>query len=283
MYVYRSLARVFPGSFTAKVFFLAFVGTHVPLITLIVYLLAGRDRLSEHLDVVLLVLLATLLGTALTLFALKAILRPVYKVEQAMRTFEEDGNIQPLPQDMQDELGQLMQRTTRLMQRQRERIETTQLSADTDPLTGVLNRRGFDRRISGAGQGAVLHFDLDHFKQINDTLGHDAGDLVLQQVTQVAATCLRRDDILARFGGEEFVIFLPDSTVEGAEATAERIRVAIAEKVRANGQPVTASVGVSHGQGSLAALIARADQATYQSKSGGRNRVTVLPLSSVPQ
>ena len=278
MYVYQKLSRLFPSSFTAKVFFLAFVGTHVPLIVLIAYLLAGPDGLMQHLDILLMVLVATLIGTAATLLALKAILRPIYQVEKAMQRFEDEGAIQPLPQGMKDELGRLMQRTTRLLTRLQDRIETTQHSADTDPLTGVLNRRGFDRRLSGQGEGAVLHFDLDHFKQINDRLGHDAGDQVLQSVAETVASCLRREDILARFGGEEFVVFLPDASAEGAMATAERIREAIARQIKAGGKPVTASVGVSYGPGPLTERIARADQATYASKNAGRNRVTVLPM-----
>jgi diguanylate cyclase (GGDEF)-like protein len=278
MLIYKGLARLFPGSFTAKVFFLAFVGTHVPLIVLIAYLLAGRDNLAEHLDILGMVLGATLVGTLATLAALKAILRPIYQVETAMRRFEEDGEIQPLPLDMQDELGRLMQRTIRLLSRLQERIDATQRSADTDPLTGVLNRRGFDRRTASDGPGAVLHFDLDHFKAINDRLGHDAGDQVLQDVARVVGEGLRQGDVLARFGGEEFVVLLPDVSAEEARQAAERLRRAIAEKVRAGGKPVTASVGVSHGAGTLAERIARADQATYLSKNTGRNRVSVLPM-----
>ncbi|GHC61475.1 GGDEF domain-containing protein [Neogemmobacter tilapiae] len=278
MRIYKALARLFPGSFTAKVFFLAFVGTHVPLIVLIAYLLGGPDGLSQHLDILAMVLVATLVGTAATLFALKAILRPVYQVERAMQRFEDEGIIAPLPQDMQDELGRLMQRAGRMMARLQDRIETTQRSADTDPLTGVLNRRGFERRTARDGSGAVLHFDLDHFKAINDRLGHDAGDQVLQDVARLVADGLRQDDVLARFGGEEFVVFLSDVSAEEARLAAERLRRAIAENIRAGGAAVTASVGVSHGAGTLAERIARADQATYLSKNTGRNRVTVLPM-----
>lgn len=146
MQVYRSLSKVFPRSFTAKVFFLAFCGTHVPLISLIAYVLWTGTDLADHLTVILVILAATLVGTAATWMALKAILRPIYKVEAAMRAFEEDEWIEPLPQDMDDELGHLMRHTSRLMQRVRTRIRDTQHSADSDPLTGLLNRRGFDRR-----------------------------------------------------------------------------------------------------------------------------------------
>lgn len=275
MQVYRSLSKVFPRSFTAKVFFLAFCGTHVPLITLVSFVLWTGTDLADHLTVVLVVLAATLVGTGATLMALKAILRPIYKVEAAMRAFEEGEWIEPLPQDMDDELGRLMQRTSRLMHRVRTRIRDTELSADTDPLTGLLNRRGFDRRVASLGTGAIVALDLDRFKDINDAYGHEFGDKVLQQVASVLGSNLRRQDVLARFGGEEFVAFLPGVSRNEAVVAGERLRGAIAQSIRVKDRVVTASVGVSLGSTCLASLISHADKATYESKRLGRNKVSV--------
>lgn len=283
MTVYLALARLFPRSFTAKVFFLAFVGTHVPLIALATYLFGlGGGGFAGRGDVLLLVLVATLVGTGATLAALQAILRPVYRVEAAMQRFEEAGVMEPLPLTLNDELGRLMRRTDRLMHQVRLRIDDTQRSADTDPLTGLLNRRGFDRRLAQDGRqpGAVIHFDLDRFKAINDRLGHDGGDAVLVQVAGAAARVLRGQDLLARFGGEEFVAFLPGADRAEAQQVAERLRTAIAARVRAGDAPVTASFGIATGPGAaaesdVADLIRRADLATYASKRDGRDRVTL--------
>jgi diguanylate cyclase (GGDEF)-like protein len=276
MQVYRSLSKVFPRSFTAKVFFLAFCGTHVPLIALVAYVLWTSTDLAEHLSVVLVILAATLVGTSATWFALKAILRPIYKIEAAMRAFEEDEWIEPLPQDMQDELGLLMQRTSRLMQRVRTRIRDTEQSADTDPLTGLLNRRGFDRRVASLGTGAVIALDLDRFKEINDAYGHELGDEVLKHVARVLGSNLRRQDVIARFGGEEFVAFLPGVSRNEALVAAERLRGAIEQTISVEDRRVTISVGVSLGSKCLTTLISHADKATYESKRLGRNRVSVL-------
>lgn len=283
MTIYALLSRAFPNSFTAKIFFLAFLGTHVPLIVLATWILVrGGGQIGQQADVLALVLGATLLGTVATLAALQAILRPIFHIEAAMRSFEETGQVPPVPEIGRDELGRLMQRARRLMQRARDRIEATQRSADTDPLTGALNRRGFDRRVTGLGPGAVVHFDIDRFKSINDSLGHDAGDAVLRAAAQVAQRNLRAGDVFARFGGEEFVAFLPAADRDQAVAAAERIRAAVAAEVRAGDRPVTVSIGVALGSGAWSELLTTADAATYASKAAGRNRITVREVPDDP-
>jgi diguanylate cyclase len=163
------------------------------------------------------------------------------------------------------------------------------LSEETmrDPLTGIANRRGFerlveksaDRRSNAPGGGsALLVIDLDHFKAINDTYGHEAGDRVLRQLGTRLEGCVRGRDIVARFGGEEFVVFLPATPIGAAMAVAERLRRAIADepfvlsgtKIR-----VTVSIG-AHWEDSFtqrAAAFASADRALYVAKSKGRNCV----------
>jgi diguanylate cyclase (GGDEF)-like protein len=276
MRVYRTLAKVFPRSFTAKVFFLAFRGTHVPLIALVAYVLGTSEDLAGHFGAVVVVLVATLIGTGATLLALKAVLRPIYRIERTMQEFEATGTIEPLPLDMNDELGRLMQRTVRMMNKLTVRIETSERSADTDPLTGLLNRRGFDRRVAASEPGAVLLFDLDHFKAVNDEHGHDAGDNVLQAVALIMAGAIRHQDTLARYGGEEFVIFLPGVTRSEAALVAERIRGDIEAGLAGRSARVTTSVGVSVGSTCVSSLLAQADQAAYAAKRLGRNRVLVF-------
>lgn len=170
-----------------------------------------------------------------------------------------------------------------------------QLSARTDYLTGVNNRRHFFDLASHAFGAAsryrhplcVILFDIDHFKQVNDTLGHHVGDEILQGVARIAGRQLRAADVLGRYGGEEFVIVLPETDAQQAMIVAERIRAATAaDGIDTEKGPVkvTISVGIAvvqSGDDALDALIRRADQALYAAKAAGRNR-TMLFGSSAP-
>ncbi len=161
--------------------------------------------------------------------------------------------------------------------------------ATTDPLTGLLNRRRthevLDNEVERAHRGlasvAVLLADVDHFKRINDTFGHSAGDEVLQSVARRLGAMVRPYDTVARWGGEEFLVVCPGATNEAAIAIAERIRRDIHEEpVGIEGQEsvsVSVSLGVAvlppHGAEGWQDLVARADEALYDAKARGRNRV----------
>jgi diguanylate cyclase len=158
--------------------------------------------------------------------------------------------------------------------------------ATTDSLTGLLNRRAFHERaeyeISRSQRNnqpvSLLTFDIDYFKRINDTYGHDGGDEVLQKCALVCQQQLRDIDLLARFGGEEFVILLPNTDEEHGYQVAERIRKAFEDGViqTTKGEiRFTASFGVSAGDGSqsLKTMLHDVDQALYVAKDSGRNRV----------
>jgi diguanylate cyclase (GGDEF)-like protein len=122
-------------------------------------------------------------------------------------------------------------------------------------------------------------FDLDHFKDVNDTLGHPIGDAVIRKFCEVAAIVLRPNDVFGRIGGEEFAVVLPGSSIEAACARAERIRESFAEKCLFVGDHqvnTTVSGGVSmsvNGEQPLSALLKYADVALYRAKAEGRNRV----------
>ncbi len=167
----------------------------------------------------------------------------------------------------------------------------------TDPLTEVNNRRFFDQRLEeeimrtmrGKAPLACLLIDVDHFKRINDNHGHQAGDSVLRQVAAVLRQHLRGQDVLARYGGEEFVALLSSATLERAEVIAERIRMALEQRVlpleSGDSLRITASIGVSvlhpqqhHGEFRRLGmeLVERADQALYRAKESGRNRVVAV-------
>jgi len=184
--------------------------------------------------------------------------------------------------------------------------------AHFDSLTNVLNRKGFyaesqpeleriarlpggqDRRTGEFVSFNVLFLDVDHFKAINDTYGHSAGDAALQKIADVLRTVLRDDDIIGRYGGEEFIVAFACSS---KQSLVRRNRFLVAEKVRTaleksgfayNGTeiPLTASIGVAQlrtGEDDLDQIIRRADQAMYRAKQAGRNRVSIAEEPANPE
>jgi two-component system cell cycle response regulator len=165
-----------------------------------------------------------------------------------------------------------------------------QLMADTDALTQLPNRRAFRARLGRAleaaerdgGQIAVALLDVDFFKHVNDTYGHDAGDMCLQTLARLLQGQLRADDVVARMGGEEFALLMPQTTLDQARVIAERMRAVVARHAFAlAGSDELLSVQISIG---LAALtpgervdqaMKAADDALYRAKASGRNRVVV--------
>jgi diguanylate cyclase (GGDEF)-like protein len=182
-------------------------------------------------------------------------------------------------------VGVLALMWSRMRLRERTRHDLEQAVA-TDPLTGLLNRRGLraliGQRRSGDPDCAVVICDIDNFKQINDVHGHDVGDIVLAETAHRLRAELRPDDCAARWGGEEFLLCLRDTTLSAAATAAERLRQAVAVPPYAGvpaGLVVSISLGVaagSHGQG-FDAVVRAADQALLQAKREGKNRVVVAP------
>ena len=161
--------------------------------------------------------------------------------------------------------------------------------AQKDPLTGICNRSALDdmlkRELSHAGRHqsscALIMLDIDHFKKVNDQYGHIIGDCALKVVTNTAARCIRDGDLLFRYGGEEFVVLMRETGLEGARLLAERIRANI-EKTPCHCSGIdikmTISAGVSAYEtgDSPLTLFARADEAMYIAKDNGRNQTQVL-------
>ena len=164
--------------------------------------------------------------------------------------------------------------------------------ATHDPLTGALNRRAFallaEKQVAQAARTgrplAVLMMDLDHFKRINDTLGHSGGDATLCRFVAVAGDVLRAEDVLCRFGGEEFVALLPHAEAAQAVAAAERLRLAFT----ATGATVSIGVASLRPGEDLEDLLRRADAALYDAKRAGRDRthlseeVAAAPAAAAP-
>lgn len=173
----------------------------------------------------------------------------------------------------------------------RENLQQVSNEAQKDSLTGLYNRRAFERILEEyMGEAnekktsmCLLMIDVDHFKKFNDTYGHLLGDEVLKIVARTLHDTLKGQDVVARFGGEEFVAVLPMTPIEGAMRVADAIRQSIANKElkrKDTGQhygQITVSIGVSsfrHAADDIPKLIKRADEALYESKRAGRNRVT---------
>jgi diguanylate cyclase (GGDEF)-like protein len=167
-----------------------------------------------------------------------------------------------------------------------EAAAAARLASETDSLTGLPNRRQLLIVLDRAHEQArdqrlflsVAILDIDHFKRVNDTFGHVVGDRVLQRVARSASSALRGTDMIGRFGGEEFIIVLPNASLDVAEIIAERVRVAIeADSIDGFGDwpSVTASLGVAswHPGEAITGLLQRADEALYDAKRGGRNVV----------
>ncbi|MDQ0196363.1 sensor domain-containing diguanylate cyclase [Paenibacillus wynnii] len=165
--------------------------------------------------------------------------------------------------------------------------QTDQLTQEalTDSLTGLTNRRNFentmDQWIREDKSFSLIVMDVDKFKFVNDTYGHQAGDDVLRQVAQVITASVRPEDICCRYGGEEFVILLANTTIKDAYIVAERVRKAVAIGEVNHGHPITVSQGIAHFPSQARSsdhLFHLADQALYEAKESGRNRTVIAEL-----
>ena len=199
-----------------------------------------------------------------------------------------DGNVSPIMDEARRTLGSVI--TFRNVTAAKRLTDELQHQAHHDPLTGLPNRRAFESRLRRAVQSAkeqgsrhaLLYFDLDHFKPVNDTAGHAAGDELLRQLAKLLRSQLRENDALARLGGDEFAILLEDATAEQASYVAEKVRREIAG-YQFEWQNEIFRIGASIGQlefadGRLSAyeLLYRADEMCYLAKSRGRDRVVAF-------
>ena len=251
-------------------------------------------------------LLVALLGAAIAWLAARRISMDLYALAKAAHEIGEGtagASIVPSHSSREVQIlsSALDRMTRRLLAHSQEMEETVrqrtqelqsanqalEMQARCDPLTGLLNRRGlegqFDFAIALARRSgrplSLLTVDVDHFKRVNDTHGHGVGDQVLQGLARTLQQRLRRSDVAARIGGEEFVALLPDTGLKEAQATADALRLAVAAQEHPQVGHITISLGVSAlragDEDSASALMQRADAALYQAKGEGRNRVCV--------
>ncbi|HLY95589.1 MAG: diguanylate cyclase [Sideroxydans sp.] len=177
---------------------------------------------------------------------------------------------------------------------QRKRAEEEiHILATTDSLTGIFNRREFSSILANEVERAkrygvplsLVMYDLDYFKRVNDSFGHNVGDSVLQAVTSLVKENVRATDVVARWGGEEFMVLMPQSDVQAAREAAEKLRLAIAGHHFDKVSELTASFGVTafEAQDDLNSLLKRVDDALYRAKEHGRNCVEIMSAEVAPK
>ncbi len=168
------------------------------------------------------------------------------------------------------------------------RVDELSVEAETDALTGIRNRKGMEMQLESwllqsselGDPGGVLFIDIDFFKHVNDTCGHDAGDRVLRMVANTIDHNLRDTDVVGRWGGEEFLTLVKHVDETGLAATAEKLRALVASSfldIEGAELHVTISIGATLARpgDTVQTIVARADRLLYESKSAGRNRVTL--------
>src|SRR5215216_1326163 len=288
MGLYALLARVgLPKSYGGKIMLVVFVGTNLPPVALVLYLLLlSPGGFRTHLGVLAILLVATLLGFVATLFALRSLLAPVRLVSSSLQTYLQDDRAKPeLPVGFSDEAGRLMADVQYTIDHLDSTIRSLEGLAGTDHLTGLPNRRQGEEQLakdlSKAKRGGALltvaMVDINNFKAINDTHGHQAGDVCIRHVAELIRRNVREDDWLARWGGDEFVLSLRDATVFASpEAVLRRISRDLKESpVRLPlGEELVLSISVGahrySGEDDIRELLGKADAAMYEAKREGR-------------
>lgn len=222
----------------------------------------------------------------LTMLIVLRILRPLKKIVDFVDSSIASGDVSNrLYLSSLNEFGVIATGINALLQLSENLIKEKEFLAFHDSLTGVYNRLRFHALFEGERQKSLRYghvfsfviFDIDHFKKVNDTFGHQVGDHVLQGLAALVANAIRANDLFARWGGEEFVLLLPETDAAGGVAFSEKIRRLIEAHAFPEVGKVTVSIGLTtFGPGDdLGSLCSRADQALYVSKAEGRNRVSL--------
>lgn len=273
--VRQPAATAFVGADTAVLQALA-GGIVAAMLAALIASLAAR-RLSEDLNSLSRAALHIEAGTP------GAVVPQTHSTREVQRLSRTLDNMTRRLLTMNEAMEELVRQRTVELQHANQELER---QASSDPLTGLLNRRGFDARLVTAVALAqrsgrplsIITIDVDHFKRVNDTHGHEVGDNVLRNLAQQLKARLRVSDAVARLGGEEFVVLLPDTTAEAALQMARQLLEAVAAAARDDIGNITISAGVSalrpeDENGS--AMLRRSDAALYAAKTAGRNRAVL--------
>jgi len=281
--VYVLLSRLgFPKSYQGKIMLVMSVGIHVPLVVLVFYLLLSSQlTLRPTLQILVLLVCATLLGAAGALYALNSLLAPVHLASASLRDYLDSQRLPDLPIGFADGAGRLMTDVQYALNELDTTIRSLEGLSGTDPLTGLLNRRAGEKRLAedsarvrrGGRTLTIGVVDVNNFKSINDTYGHQVGDICIRHVADVIRRNIRESDWLARWGGDEFVLALHEASPFAAtELVLQRIvrdlkdsPVRVSEGVEL---VLTLTIGARRysGEADLRELVAKADEALYEAK-----------------
>jgi diguanylate cyclase (GGDEF)-like protein len=284
---YALLSRLhFPKSYQGKILLVVFLGTHVPLVALVLYLvLSSPVGMRPALNILVLLLVATLAGTAAALWALHGLLAPVRLVSSSLREYLGSKRVTDLPVSYADEAGRLMADVQYAVEYLDSTIRSLEGLSGTDHLTGLYNRREAEKRLAEdvarakrwGGVLTVCVVDVNQFKEVNDTYGHQAGDVCIRHVASVIRRNIRESDWLARWGGDEFVLALRDaSPFASTELVLQRIvrdlKDSPVKLPQGDELVLTVTVGASRymGEEDLQGLLTKADEAMYAAKREGR-------------
>lgn len=247
-----------PKSYEGKIFLVAFIGTHIPLLALIFYAINSVLTASQKFRVLLVGLGATLLGAAGTLYAVHRLLEPIKQVSRSLQEYIEEDKKPDLPTHYPDEAGQLMADTQLAIERLDSVISSLQEVSSSDHLTSLYNRRAGEERLAqdiararrAGAPFSLAMIDVDDFKRINDQYGHATGDLALKRIAGAAGVGIRAGDWAARWGGDEFVIGLYGAGEEAASAAMERLLAALGEEPlrTSTGEEITLSISLGLSQ-----------------------------------
>ena len=289
---YRFLNRlVWPKSYVGRLLLVCAAASCVPLLASLGLVVFGGDTVAQgRFGLIAGIVAGHLAAIGLMLVGLRLALEPVRLSVEALDSYQRDRRLPQLPTRYDDEPGRLMREIRRTILSVESVHADLLNSAETDPLTEIANRRrllrhGTEALAEARRAGTTLSLvilDIDRFKSVNDTYGHPAGDLVLRLVSGLVGSDLRDGDSIARIGGEEFAILLPDTPLAEAVLIAERLRYRIGTLPipSLDGAGVTASFGVtvagSEDPG-IERIMHRADAALYDAKRGGRDCVAYRP------
>jgi diguanylate cyclase (GGDEF)-like protein len=287
--LYSFLSRLpFPKGYSGKILLTALIGVHVPLLILMFYFVLSHPLGFESTwHILAIALLATLVGAALTLYTLDALLTPVTLVSKRLREYIINKSMPDLPNHFTDQAGQLMADVQYTVKYLDKVIDSLEKASMMDYLTGAYNRHAGENRLiediarvqrSGDTMSLIM-LDVDNLKLINDQYGHDAGDICLKYVATTIKSNIRKSDWLARWGGDEFILTLFNTKEEPSTKVLERICTALKENpIRTpQGDEVnpTLSLGVYqyNGKDDIKTLLIKMDNALYGAKRSGKNQI----------
>jgi diguanylate cyclase (GGDEF)-like protein len=285
--IYSLLSALpFPTSYLGKIMLVAFLGIHVPLLALIFYSLYLPGGLDSKLQLLIIALVGTVLGTGFTLYMLYLLLSPVSLASRMLRDYINDKKVPELPTQFTDEVGRLMADIQYTVKNSDELIQSLEKTSMTDYLTGVYNRYSCEMRLGediarvrrGGETMSLVMLDIDDFKLINDRYGHYNGDACLKQIVDIIRNNIRQGDWLARWGGDEFILLLFNSDEESSVGTMKRIGVALGENPITSEHDnigLTLSIGICqyNGEDALEILFRKVDIALLQAKHRGKGQI----------